>query len=264
MFVGKDTDHAFIGNFMKKKYPALCQCLGKADTMYIYCSIQDFRTLVSAVAGRPGAARMKAYFASLVGSSDIFDTIPASYFGTTTLIFAPVDGAEIDIPNYYLINPLGGIMSIKQSVADEMIKYFQNNRAKMLEEVAKDAGRPDDFTETKAVWYELDKLTDAAGGWLDEMVCQGVDGVTICFSAYPVGSTYPGNGIPIDWQLTLIFLLTKKYTVNGKNYFYTIDFEDMSDFEQRRKIPTSPPTGGGDTANPCPPATGCSSSVGNP
>jgi|GEM_PF-5501984 len=263
MFVSGEIDHAFIGNFMKKKYPALCQCLGKPDTMSIYCSIEDFRTLVGNITGRPGAARMKAYFASFVGSSGIFDTIPASYFGTTTLVFAPVDGREIDIENYYIIHPLGGIVEIEKTVAHEMVTYFQNKRATVLEAIAKCAGRPTTFKESKAVWYELEKLTDAPGGWLDEMNCQGANGVTICFSAYPVGATYRANNIPIGWQLTLIFLLTKVCKVNGKDYYYSFDLEDMADFQQRKDI-TEPPAGGGDTANPCPPATGCTPSIGNP
>lgn len=263
MFVGRDMDHAFIGSFMKKKYAALCQSLGKTDTMYIYCSKDDFSKLVGMISSRPNAARMKAYFASLV-DPDLFTNIPSQYFGTTTLVFCAVSGQELDIENYYMISPVGGIITLTKASADLMVKYFQNNRAAFLQQVAQDAGRPTGFKETKSVWYEIEKLTDTPGGWLDEMNCQGADGTTICLAAYPVKTDFPvgGQTMQIDWQLTLIFLLTKK-TQTGAEYFYSYDLEDLPDFPTRKDL-TDPAGAGGDTANPCPPGTGCTSSVGNP
>jgi hypothetical protein len=264
MFVGRDVDHAFIGNFMKKKYYALCQSLGSVDNTCIYCSTGDFKTLVETISTRPDAIRMKAYFASLVDPS-LFTTIPTSYFGTTTLVFCAVNSKELDVEDYYTISPVGGIIPLTKDSAHLMVKYFQDNRAVYLQQVAQAAGRPSGFKETKAVWYEIKKLTDSPGGWLDELNCQGAIGTTICLAAYPVKSVYPfasPNGTPIDWQLTLIFLLTKK-TQTSPERFYCYDLEDLPDYDARFNL-TDPPAGGGDTANPCPPGTGCTSSVGNP
>jgi len=270
MFVKRCRDHELIGNFLKRKYPTLCQCLGKPDTQYIYISIGAYADLIDKISKAVNpttgskAARLKVYFASYAGTT-IFSKVPESYFGYTTLIFCPVDGTEVDIPdNFWIIHPVTGIVtSVTQPEADVMAKYFKDNRASALKTVAEVAGQPQTWQESTSVWFELPKVNGGSGGWLDEMWCQGVDGVLITLGAYKLKDTYPVNGvdISIEWQLTLLFLLAKSVRVNGKDCYYSYDLEDVPDFPHRSGLP-SDWIGGGDTANPCPPAKGCQTTIG--
>jgi hypothetical protein len=152
-----------------------------------------------------------------------------------------------------------------------MVKYFQDNRVPVLQEIAFTA-RPA-FVESKSVWIELPKLNDPKvdpnRGFLTELQCQPAEGVAIHLGAHPVTEIYtrPSPTGPVKFQvglqLTLILLPMKKATFKGESYYYHLDIEDTPGYAVRSTL-LGGPIGGGNTFNPCPPATGCQPSVGNP
>ncbi|MBN9382256.1 MAG: hypothetical protein J0H74_15915 [Chitinophagaceae bacterium] len=258
-FVGRDIDHAVIGNFMKKKHPVLSQCIGKTDTYSIYCTTANFEKLLGTIASDDTIIRMKAYFATYCTMSGAVAGIPVSYRDTTTLIFVPVNDSEQDVGKYYIIHPVdSSIVELTKDLADTMVTYFQQNRVPLLQEVAYSCRK--DFIESRAVWYDIRNLNNPVDGFLGELQCQGAAGVAFHFGAYPVTEMYEaGTAKPVGLQLTLIMLPVQTCTFDGEDYLYYFDIEDTPGFGQRHKNPNP---GGGNTVNPCPPATGCTPSVG--
>lgn len=259
-FVSRDDDHAFIGNFMKKKHPVLSRCIGKTDTLSIYCTTEKFAELLGKIAPDVSVIRMKVYFATFCTLSGPVAGIPEAYRDTTTLIFVPVDTSQKDVERYFIIHPVDStIIELPKDLADTMVKYFQDNRIPLLQEVAYSCRK--DFVESKAVWWEIEKLNDPNTGFLGELQCQGATGVSFHLGAYPVTKMYADAGTkkPVGLQLTLIMLPAEKIAFGGEEYLFYFDIEDTAGFGQRKPLMS---IGSGDTVNPCPPATGCVPSVG--
>lgn len=277
MFVTKDYDQTVIGNFMKKKYLALSQLIGKPETTALNYSIADFKNLIAQIAAQPSAAGLKLYFASYcpTGVAAIDAIVNAGSRDLLTLIFLPLDQNQTDIEQYFIINPAGGVLNIPKAAASLMVTAYQKNKVPLLQEIIYDAGRPD-FVETTSLWYELEKF-NGPYGILGEMDCQGASGITAFLGSYDEAFTVNGAGgtpLKAGWQMTLIFEFAKTITYNGISYTYHFDLEDTGGFSGRQPAPTQqvtaqairPPQAphklGENTGNPCPPAVGCTSSLG--
>lgn len=260
MFVKKNVDDAFIGNFMKKKHPALSMLIGKQETAYLCFSAADFKQLINNCAAVAGAVGLKIYFATytFTGTTAMDDIVNAGYDKMLTLIFTPTadkdaNGDCNDIGgNYFMINPLkGGVITVNPADAAKLVAAYTKTKMPLLQQIIKDAGAPAAVSETKTLWIVLSAFNDANSGFIAEMDCQGATGISAYIGSYPKGSSDPGGtGKPVDWQLGLIFCLAQASTYVGKQYFYHFDIEDIPVATARQSAP-----GGGDTLNPCPPAT---------
>jgi len=271
MFVTKDVDEKFIGNFMKKKHPALSQLIGKPETSYLYFSSADFQALINTIAAVTDSAGIPAvglriYFASYTttGVPAINNLVNAGYNNLLTLIFVPTgdkDGAGNynDLGSqYFMIDPVnGGVISFSQADAVILRNNYLNNKRPLLQQIITDAGAGASVRETVSLWIAITAFTDAARGFLSEMNCQGAKGITAYISSHGKGDVFPdGTNTPIDWQLSLVFCLATQITyTDGKTYTYHFDIDDTSDYTHRETLPASRTKGGGDTLNPCPPAT---------
>jgi hypothetical protein len=255
MFTLRETDNNFIGNYMKKLYLALSQVIGKPETVCLYYSSADFNTLVTDIAGQPGAVSLRMSFANycLTGVTAIDSIVQSGYQDLLTLVFAPLDANNNTINQYYIISPSGGVINVPQAAYTLMTGAFQA-KVPLVNAIMSDAGITT-FTETRAMWYELPKL-NGPRGLLGEISCQNAAGITAFIGCYPEGSTYatPGVSSSVTWQLCLIFELAKSINYNGATFLYHVDTEDTPYYQQRAAMSTGQ---GEDTGNPCPPATGC-------
>lgn len=264
IFVTKDIDEALIGNFMKKKHPALSMLIQKQETSYLCFSAADFKDLIlNKIAKVPGAVGLKIYFASytFTGTPAIDNIVNAGYDRQLTLIFAPTEGKSQygynDIGgNYFMIDPIkGGVITLLPSDASKLVASYVNIKRPLLQQIITDAGAPASVLETKTLWIEIAGFADPTIGFIAEMDCQGATGISAYIGAHPKGAVFPdGKNTPIDWQLTLVFCLATSSTYAGKPYFYHFDIEDIDDFTPRLALGRLH-LGGGDTLNPCPPAT---------
>lgn len=272
-FVSRDFDHEVIGNFLKKKYLALSQYIGKPETLALHFSADDFKDLFSRISAHPEATGLKVYFATycLTGIPEVDDIVRAGNKDLLTLIFGCVDQDRKELECFCLVNPNGGVLELSRATADMMITEFRQNKLPLLQEIIYDAGRPE-FTETNTIYYDLDKFTGPYG-LIREMDNQQVTGITVFIGSYAKGYTMSGTGgatHDIGWQLTLIFEFAKTVHYNGNEYLYNFDLEDTSDFSTRQLPPVSRSQSlgfsfnpgnfifGGDTGNPCPPPSVCS------
>jgi hypothetical protein len=253
MFTLRETDNNFIGNYMKKLYMALSQVIGKPETVSLYYSSADFNTLVNYIANQPNAASIRMSFANycLTGIAAIDSIVQSGYQDLLTLVFSPLDGSNNTIDQYYIISPSGGVINIPPTAFNQMTAAFQA-KTSLLNAIMADAGITN-FTETRAMWYELPKI-NGPRGLLKEIACQQAVGITAFIGCYPEGYTYGTPPVSITWQLCLIFELTKSISYNGATYLYHVDTEDTPYYQQRLTISNIL---GEDTGNPCPPATGC-------
>lgn len=274
-FVSRDFDHTVIGNFMKKKYLALSQLIGKPETSVLFYSAADFKDLLNRIANHPGAAGIRVHFATYcpTGITTVDDIVAAGHRDLLTLIFCPIDSDRKELNGYYLISPAGGVIEFPRDAATRMVNIFRQKKLPLLQEIIFDAGRPE-FTETNAMSYDLDKFI-GANGLLNEMERQGSAGIAVFIGSYAKDYTIGGAGgatYKIGWQLTLIFEFARSIRYDGSDYLYNFDLEDTSDFGSRPPAPAPPNVAlgvsprnlvfGGDTGNPCPPPTPCSGTLG--
>ena len=274
IFVKKNIDEAFIGNFMKKKHPALSMLIGKQETAYLCFSAADFKDLITNnIANVPGAVGLKIYFASyaVTGTQAIDDIVNAGYDRLLTLIFAPTADKTPGVisydeyndigGNYFMIDPVnGGVLTISPADAGKLVSNYVNVKRPLLQQILIDAGAPATVTETKTLWISINALTNPNSGFIAEMDCQNATGITAYIGSHPKAAVSPdGKNKPIDWQLTIVFCLAEACTYAGKPYFYHFDIDDCANFPQRYALPMV--AGGGDTLNPCPPANANCSNI---
>jgi len=276
-FVSRDFDETVIGNFMKKKYLALSQFIGKPETSVLYYSAADFNDLFNRIASQPGAAGIKVHFATWcpTGVPAVDNIVMSGYKDLLTLVFVPVDLNGKEIEKFFIVNPTGGVLELTHDAASQLVRAFLKIKLPLLQEIIYDAGRPD-FTETHSLYYELEKF-NGPYGLIKEMDAQGAAGMAVFIGSYAKDTTKPGPGgitYPIGWQLTVIFEFAKTLNYNGIDYLYHFDIEDTGGFNTRTPAPATPsktvsPAAysvnevyGGDTANPCPPPNPCSSTLG--
>jgi hypothetical protein len=260
MYVKKEFDDKWIGNFMRKKHLALSELIGKPETTYLYFSLGDFTDLIQRISSVLNVSGVRIYFASYctTGISQI-DTIGQSgYMDQLTLIFAPTDGSKNDLGQYFLVNPSGGVINAPRTAAKAMISSYQTIKIPLLTDIINTAGIGN-FNETTSFWYTIDCF-NGPYDIIKEMGYDGAVGITAFIGSYgkgdPVSPTDPRD---VSWQLNLIFDLVKTINYNGTTYHYHIDLEDVPGFGSRPDTPPVPPNTsvifGGDTGNPCPPAS---------
>lgn len=262
IMVGREYDDAVIGNYMRKKHLALSEFIGKPETCYLPYTATDFRSLIEQIASIPGAAGLRIYFASywFTGVPSIDRIVQAGYKEMLTLIYAATDAKGIDLGEYYMISPFGGVFPITVAAGNVLVNAYRNFKIPLLVQIMITAGKPD-FQETRSLWIELDKFT-AKNGYLSEMECQQVYGVSAFIGAFPEGYRFPGMpDYDPTWQMTLVLVFIKPAFYNGTQYLWHFDIEDDPHYEHRKKLAGqgqgSGNLKGGDTLNPCPPSTNC-------
>jgi hypothetical protein len=263
MFVSRDQDHKWIGNFLKKKHLALSHLIGKPETTSLYFSLNDFSTVIDRLSAIPNASGVKLYFASYctTGNADVDMIARSGYMDQLTLLFAATDNLQNDLGQYFLIRPSGGVLFLTVDVALTLVRYYQTDKMPFLVNIIKGAGLST-FQETKALWYPL---ADFNGPYdmVKEMKMQNAAGVTAFIGSYGQGETVLKNadgtgGTDVSWQMNLVFGLVGTADHNGATYYYHFDLEDTPDWNDR---PDPSDDEGLDTANPCPPAV-CGSGLG--
>jgi hypothetical protein len=260
MFVSKEFDNAVIGNFLKKKYPALCELIGKPESAYFYYSLEDFTALITQSLALPGAFGMRTYFASycLTGNEAVDTIVGQDYNDRMTLIFAPTGDPASNTPDlghYYIISPMGGVIEITEPVASLLFENYKQNKRPLLEAIIKNAGKPATFKETVSSWLPLAWLSGPRS-LISEAQCQEATGIMAFLGTYD--KDYVLAGANVGWQLTFIFELTKTISFNSSSYQYVFDIEDTAGFNERSLLTESTlATAGFNTISPCPPATNC-------
>lgn len=263
MFVSREQDHKWIGNYLKKKHLALSHFIGKPETTSLYFSLNDFSTVIDRLSAIPGVAGVKMYFATYctTGNADVDIVARSGYMDQLTLIFGATDGNQNDLGQYFLIRPSGGILFLTVDIALMLVRCYQQVKMPFLVKIINGAGLST-FQETKALWYRLDKF-NGPFDMIKEAKLQDAVGVTAFLGSFgqgeKVGADADGNGgSDVSWQLNLVFGLVKTAEHNGATYYYHFDLEDTPGWDDR----TTPVTPEGlDTANPCPPAI-CGSGLG--
>jgi hypothetical protein len=254
MFVSRDLDHKWIGNYMKKKHMALSQFIGKQETTALYYSLQDFAELIDRISAVKGAAGVKVYFASYcpTGVKEIDSIAQSGWMDQLTLVFAATDKGRNDLGEYLFISPSGGVLSLTKETATTLVQCYQTKKMPFLITVINDAGLPN-FRETRSFWYSLEKF-NGPYDIIKEMRLNDAAGITAFIGSYGEKETTP-KGKDLSWQLNVVFELAKAVEYGGATHHYHFDLENTPGWADRPAAPQPDDTlEGGDTANPCPPA----------
>lgn len=254
MFVTRDFDHNVIGNFMKKKHPALSAFIGKPESTYFNYSITDFTTLISNIGAVSGAVGTRFFLATYVttGEDNVDAIVNNGHADMLTLVATPYDANGVLIAQYFMISPLGGVLNLSATAANMLISAYQNNKLPFLQALINNAGIAT-FAETKALSLSLD-MWNGQYGFLLELANQPAYGITAFLGSYEKGYILPGTNFDVSWQMTLVFCLVNNFSYNGTTYYYHYDIEDTSEYTTR---PLPPASSGGDTISPCPPTCCC-------
>ena len=260
MFVSRDFDHKWIGNYMKKKHLALSHLIGKQETSSLYFSLGDFTDLITRISAVPGVGGVKVYFASYcpTGTAEVDAIAHAGWMDLLTLVFSATDKRANDLQeSYFMIKPLGGVLSLSKDTAQTLVTCFKTKKVPLLTTIIKDAGIPD-FQETRSFWYPLSNF-NGPFDIIKEMKMDGAAGITAFIGAYGEKDTAPATGQDVSWQLNVVFELVKAVKHGSTSYYYHFDLENTPDWSHR----PDPGLGleGADTSNPCPPAI-CGSGLG--
>jgi hypothetical protein len=107
MFVSRDLDHKWIGNFLKKKHLALSHLIGKQETSSLYFSLADFSELIDRLSAVTDISGVKIYFATwcTTGNPDVDNIARAGYMDQLTLLFGATDNLHNDLGQYFIIKP---------------------------------------------------------------------------------------------------------------------------------------------------------------
>lgn len=262
MFVPREMDHKWIGNFMKKKHHALSRFIGKTETSSLYFSLSDFTDLIKRISAVNGAEGIKVYFASYcpTDNAEVNAIADAGHVDQLTLIFAATDSGRNDLGAYFLLKPDGGILTLSKETANTLVKCYQHKKMPLLTAIIKDAGHPT-FKETKSIWYPLDYF-DGPYDFIKELKTHDAAGITAFIGCYGDDETTPG-GKSLCWQLNMVFVPVKAVNHDGTAYHYHFDLENTPGWADRPDAP-NPRSDfeGADTGNPCPPAI-CGGGLGN-
>jgi hypothetical protein len=255
MFVPREQDHKWIGNYLKKKHLALTHLIGKPETTSLFYSTADFVELIDRIRAIDADGGIKIYFTSYchTGFAPVDAIAHHGWLDLLTLVFAATDEGRNDTGQYFLIKPLGGIVNLPQPVAKTMIQAYQSKKMPFLTMIIKDAG-VGNFRETKSFWYPL---ADFYGdnGLVQEMDLQRAAGITAFIGSYGQKDTVGPTGIDVSWQMNIVFELVKAVQHEGSTYYYHFDFEDTPGWIDRPNAREPEDFyQGSDTGNPCPPA----------
>jgi len=257
MFVSRDLDHKWIGNYLKKKHLALSHLIGKQETTSLYFSLADFTELIDRISAVQGVGGVKVYFASYcpTGVAEIDGIAHSGWMDLLTLVFAATDNRANDLGKYFLVKPLGGLLSVSQETARTLVMCFQTKKMPFLTTIIKDAGIAN-FQETRSFWYPLANF-NGPFDIVKEMKMDGAAGITAFIGSYGKKDKAPRTGQDVSWQLNVVFELVRGVQHGEATYYYHFDLEDTPDWSDRPEIALQ----GGDTSNPCPPAI-CGSGLG--
>jgi hypothetical protein len=257
MFVSKDLDHKWIGNYLKKKHLALSHLIGKQETTSLYFSLTDFSEVIDRLSAVNGASGVRIYFATYcsTGNPDVDAIVRSGWMDQLTLFFAATDNQQNDLGHYFLIKPTGGVLPLSLTTATILAVCYQAKKIPFLTTIIKDAGLPG-FKESRSLWYPLANF-NGPNDIVKEMRLHGAAGITAFIGSYGEKET-TRTGLDISWQLNIIFELVRTVTHDGSTYYYHFDLENTEGWEARPD-PFIPE--GADTGNPCPPAT-CGSGLG--
>jgi hypothetical protein len=122
----------------------------------------------------------------------------------------------------------------------------------------RDNGRGN-FEETRTFSYSLPKF-NGPYGLIRELNRHRAAGVTAFFGTYGPGEKTPMRE-DVSGQLNLVFELVRSVEHEGRTYHYHFDLEDTEGWADRPQAPGLI-LQGGDTGNPCPPPTVCSTTLG--
>lgn len=259
MFVSRDLDHRWIGNYMKKKHMALSHLIGKQETANLYFSKEDFIELIARISAVPGVGGVKAYFATYcpTGATGIDAIANSGWMDLLTLIFSATDNRANDLGEYFMISPLdgGGLLPIPKEIAQTLVTCFKTKKVPFLTTIIKDAGIAG-FQETRSFWYPLSNF-NGPFDIIKEMKFNNAAGLTAFIGTYGEKDTAPLTGQDVSWQLNVVFEFVRAVKHGDLTYYYHFDLENTPDWDDR----PDPGLQGGDTSNPCPPAV-CGSGLG--
>jgi hypothetical protein len=256
MFVPREQDHKWIGNYLKKKHLGLSHFIGKPETTSLYYSTADFTDVINRIRTIDPNGAVKLYFASYchTGIAEIDTIAHNGWMDLMTLIFSATDAGRNDKGKYFLIKPLGGVVALSPATAKTMVLSYRSKKMPFLTTIIKDAG-VGDFTETKSFSYPIANFYGDYG-LIQEMDRQHAAGITAFIGSYGEKDTIGTQKVDVSWQMNLIFELVRAIQHEGTTYYYHFDLEDTPGWGDR---PDAPRPGsrfeGGDTGNPCPPAT---------
>jgi hypothetical protein len=255
MFVSREMDHKWIGNYLKKKHHALCRHIGKLETTSMGFTTADFTDLIDQVSEVKDAGGIKLYFATYceTGTPEIDEITHSGLLDQLTFVFAATDSGRNDLGKYWHISPKGGLIPLSIVTAQTLVQCYQTKKLPLLTTIIKSAGRPN-FKETRSFWYPLEDF-NGPFGLLPEIEANNASGITAFIGSYGDGDKTPG-GKDVSWQLNVVFVLAKTAEHEGKMYHYHFDFENTEGWDQRPDAPPPPDADfeGADTGNPCPPA----------
>lgn len=251
MFVSRDFDHRWIGNYMKKKHLALSRLIGKQETTSLYFSAADFVDMTQRIASVKRVSGVKLIFATYceTGDAGVDAVVHAGWKDQLTVLFSATDNTKAEVGSYFLIKPLGGVLALPKEIAGTLIQCYRNNKMPLLTDLIKEAGIPD-FKETRCLWYPL---ADFAGPYslIREIELNGAAGITAFIGSYGKGERTTDDRYDLSWQLNVVFEFAKTIQFQHSTYVYNFDLEDTEGWDER---PDAIHHEGGDTANPCPPA----------
>ena len=255
MFVKREQDHKWIGNYLKKKHLALTHFIGKPETTSLFYATEDFAALIDNIRAIDPDGGVKIYFTTYchTGLAAVDAIAYQGGMDLLTLVFAATDEGRNDTGEYFLIKPLGGILDLPKPIAKTMIQAYQSRKMPFLTTIIKDAGVPN-FRETKSFWYPL---VDFYGdnGIIQEMDRQGAAGITAFIGSYGEKDTVGVARMDVSWQMNIVFELVKAVQHEGSTFYYHFDLENTPDWGDRPDAPRpNIRFQGADTGNPCPPA----------
>ncbi|HET6253325.1 MAG TPA: hypothetical protein VFE32_04600 [Puia sp.] len=255
MFVPREQDHKWIGNYLKKKHLALSHFIGKPETTSLYYSAEDFADMINRIRAVDPDGGVKLYFTSYchTGIHDIDSIAHQGWMDLMTPVFAATDGGRNDTGQYFLIKPLGGVLLLSRATAQLMIQAYQTKKMPFLTTIIKDAGVPN-FRETKSFWYPLNNFY-GDHGIIQEMAMHDAAGITAFIGSYGEKDTVGDAKADVSWQMNVVFELVKSVQHEGATYYYHFDLENTPNWNERPDAPRPRTTlQGADTGNPCPPA----------
>ena len=216
-------------DFIKIKYPLLCDAIGKSDVPSIFYKRSDFENMINFFKGK-GAAYLRVYLASY--EEEGTEKVPAGYGRLMTLIFAPVKEDEKDMGTYYTISPFEPFdpvnSEISETIKENWIKYYTKNKLETKLNGTIDKHADNDYngkkSDTRSLLYPMENILQL----IEEMICQKASGIEAFFASYTdkgrEGDGHFKKRLLVQWELTEL--------IGSRHYVFNI--EDRRDWRNRK------------------------------